>query len=170
MDLSSKNLGLACKDLNGRIISLKNGKNCIAYIDDSLSFDMISTVADKYDMDIVVIMARNGQDFDVLNLSADDLLLQTGVDSDNFDYYGKDDAENYMDNQRALADGMEDDDADEFIKKSQIVCEAIKQLHDWEVMRTTTDGVDYYEPIRRYTTLMYDDNKCYMIALINKED
>lgn len=170
MDLSSKNLGLACKDLNGRIISLKNGKNCIAYIDDSLSFDMISAIADKYDMDIVVIMARNGQEFSIVDTSAYELLDQTEVGSDNFDYYGKFDAENYIDNQRALADGMEDDDADEFIKKSQIVCEAIKQLHDWEVMRTTTDGVDYYEPIRRYTTIMYDDSKCYMLALTNNGD
>lgn len=169
MEPSKTNLKLANKELNGRIISLKNGKSCIAYIDDSLSFDKISAVADKYDMDIVVIMARNGQDIDVLNLSADDLLLQTGVGSDNFDYYGKLDAENYMDNQRALADGMEDDDADEFIKKSQIVCEAIKQLHDWEVMRTTTDGVYYYEAIRRYTTVINEDNKCYMIALLNKD-
>lgn len=131
---------------------------------------MISAIADKYDMDIVVIMARNGQEFSIVDTSAYKLLDQTEVGSDNFDYYGKFDAENYIDNQRALADGMEDDDADDFFKKSQIVCEAIKQLHDWEVMRTTTDGVDYYEPIRRYTTIMYDDSKCYMLALTNNGD
>lgn len=169
MKTSKTNLKLANKELNGRIISLKNGKSCIAYIDDSLSFDKISAVADKYDMDIVVIMARNGQEFRIVETSAYKLLDETAVDSNNFDYYDKENAENYMDNQRALADGMDDDDAEDFIKKSQIVCEAINQMHDWEVMRTTTDGVYYYEAIRRYTTVINEENKCYMIALLNKD-